>query len=239
MIVEGVCEAILIKGSIGRGEDDEYSDVDMYVVVSEEKMEAFLGKRVEYLEKYLPLLYVEHVNFVAEQIVAIYENGLHFDLYTVTEKSLPHTDQAKVIYDPGNKFINYEAEIRIVSKEELAAHFQECLYYFVEADGAFCRGNYPWAAYIMSSALANSAIILRYLFDKEHAYLGLKRINAVIPEEQFSWIVEASANFNEEGFRTANGFIVKILEYIIEHIELDVKDLFNLKFFQWIRTTQI
>jgi predicted nucleotidyltransferase len=235
LIEDGACEAILIKGSIGRGEDDEYSDVDMYVVVREEEMEVFLGKRVEYLERYLPLIYVEHVNFVAEQIVAIFEDGLHFDMYTVSEDTLPQTDQVKVVYDPKEKFKDYKAELRIMSKEELVGHFNEGLYYLVEADAAYRRGNYPWASYIMSSAIANSAIILRYLYDKEHAYLGLKRINEVIPKELFSWVVEASGNLNKEGFWVANDYIIKILDYIIENIDQDIKSLLNLNFLQWIR----
>lgn len=37
IIEDNICDAIIVKGSIGRGEDDEYSDVDMYAIVSEEK----------------------------------------------------------------------------------------------------------------------------------------------------------------------------------------------------------
>lgn len=46
IIADGLCEAILVKGSIGRGDDDEYSDVDMYVVVKNEILKSFLEKRI-------------------------------------------------------------------------------------------------------------------------------------------------------------------------------------------------
>lgn len=55
IIKDGLCEAILIKGSIGRGDDDEYSDVDMYVVVRNDQYENFLNKRIGYLTKYRPV----------------------------------------------------------------------------------------------------------------------------------------------------------------------------------------
>ncbi len=235
IITEGLCEAILVKGSIGRGDDDEYSDVDMYVVVKNDNFKSFLDKRIDYIENYLPVLYIEYVNFVAEQIVAIYDNGLHFDLYTVTEDTMPFTDKAKIIYDPYKKFADYHAESKIITNDELANYFNESLYHFIEADGAFCRKNYPWASHIMLNAIAESTILLRYLYDKEHAYLGLKKINEIIPEEQFSWVMYASANLNKEGFSTANDYIIKILDYVVENIKDDVKCLFNIKFFEWIK----
>ncbi len=235
IIADGLCEAILLKGSIGRGDDDEYSDVDMYVVVKKDCLESFLEKRMEYLESYLPVLYVEHVNFVAEQIVAIYDNGLHFDLYTVTEDTLPHTDKAKVIYDPNHKFDTYVGEYKIITKEQLAYNFNDALYYFVEADGAFCRKNYPWVSQILSISINASAILLRYLYDKEYAYLGLKKINEIIPEEQFNWLVLASDNLNKDGFTLANSYIIKILDFVVENIEEDIKCLLNLPFFEWMK----
>lgn len=235
IIKENICEAILVKGSIGRGDDDEFSDVDMYIVVKSEDMKAFLEKRMEYLQSYLPVIYVEHANFVAEQIIAIYDNGLHFDLYTVTEASMPHTDKAKVIYDPYNKFADYIPESKAITKEALANYFNDSLYYFVEAGGAYCRMNYPWAAQIMSSSIAGGAILLRHLYDKDYAYLGLKKINDIIPEEQFTWLKEASANLNKEGFSRALGYIIKILEFVVDNVDDEVKCLFNLKFFEWIK----
>ncbi|SHO48451.1 nucleotidyltransferase domain-containing protein [Anaerocolumna xylanovorans] len=235
IIKDGICEAILVKGSIGRGDDDEFSDVDMYIVVTNENRESFLERRLEYLGNYLPLIYAEQVNFVAEQIVAIYNNGLHFDLYTVTADTMPHTDKAKIIYDPSGKFADYAAELKTVTKEELADCFNDSLYNFVEADGAYRRMNYPWASRIMDNSIAESAKLLRYLYDKDYAYLGLKKINEVIPEEQFIWLTEASANLNKEGFSKANGYIIKILEFVIGNMEDDVKCLFNLKFFEWMK----
>ncbi|MDF2844873.1 MAG: polymerase beta domain protein region [Herbinix sp.] len=215
IIADGLCEAILLKGSIGRGDDDEYSDVDMYVVVKKDCLALFLEKRMEY--------------------VAIYDNGLHFDLYTVTEDTLPHTDKAKVIYDPNHKFDNYVGESKIITKEQLAYNFNDALYYFIEADGAFCRKNYPWASQILSSTINSSAILLRYLYDKEYAYLGLKKINEIVPDEQFSWLMLITDNLNKDGFTTANSYIIKILDFVVENIEEDIKCLFNLPFFEWMK----
>lgn len=75
VIEDNLCDAILLKGSIGRGDDDEYSDVDMYLIVSPEKWDAVLEKRTEYLSAYGEMIYLEDVNFGLPQKVAIYVNG--------------------------------------------------------------------------------------------------------------------------------------------------------------------
>lgn len=235
IIADGLCEAILVKGSIGRGDDDEFSDVDMYAVVKEEHLQTFLANRMEYLESYLPVLYASHVNFVAEQIVAIFNNGLHFDLYTVTANTLPHSDKARIIYDPADKFSSYEPEFRIISVEELVEYFNEAMYYFIEGDAAFRRGNYPWAQHIMSSTISYSAILLRYLYDKDYAYLGLKKINEIIPAEQFEWLCGAASGMNKESANKIMDCLIKILDYIIDNYPTEISEKFNLKFYYWIK----
>lgn len=235
IIEDGFCEAILVKGSIGRGDDDAYSDVDMYVVVSEEKRKAFLDKRLYYLSAYMEVVYSSNANFVAEQVIAIYEDGLHFDLYTVTFDTLPHRDKAKIIYDPSDLLKNYTPEMYRMTGDEIVALFNDALYYFVEADAAYCRKNYPWTACILQHALANASIAVRYLFDKDYAYLGLKKINEILPTEQYSLIEKASHNLNRDGFQTANSCIIKLLDYAAQNLAEELKPTLNYKFFNWTK----
>ncbi len=172
MIQDNLCNAILLKGSIGRGDDDAYSDVDMYAIISEENMSKFMNKRIDYLNTYKKIIFHESVNFVCDQIVAIYEDGLHFDLYTTTEKNFRHDGKIKIIYDKNDIYKDYIPNLNYITEAELVNHFTETLYCFTEANGAYNRKNYPWASRIMDGAIENCAVLLRYIFDKEHAYLG-------------------------------------------------------------------
>ncbi len=45
VIAEGLCDAIILKGSIGRGDDDEYSDVDLYLITKDENREKVMQQR--------------------------------------------------------------------------------------------------------------------------------------------------------------------------------------------------
>ena len=48
-MADGLVEAALLKGSFGRGDEDAFSDVDLYLVVSPEVREAVLARRRTYL----------------------------------------------------------------------------------------------------------------------------------------------------------------------------------------------
>ena len=51
-VADGLCEAVLLKGSIARGDADEFSDIDLYLVVSPQNRDAVLARREKYLSAY-------------------------------------------------------------------------------------------------------------------------------------------------------------------------------------------
>lgn len=71
---------------MGRGEHDAFSDVDLYVLVREEEKVAFLEDRLKHLQAYREIVFHEDIFIIAPQIIAVYDNLLHVDFYTVTEK---------------------------------------------------------------------------------------------------------------------------------------------------------
>lgn len=231
IIDTGLCEAILLKGSIGRGDDDAFSDIDMYVVTSPEHYDAFLSKRYECLLSYRDIVFSEENQFACLQMLAIYDNGLHIDLYTTTQEKMDHSDPIKVCYDPNHLFSDYSYVREPISQRELASHFNTILYSFVEADSAFRRKNYPWTARILDHALASATILLRSLVDPEYAFLGLKKINEVLPSDQYDLLVDAYANLHEGGFWHTNEILMQILALFLTETS-DTSGL-NLKFYAW------
>ena len=89
--------AAFLKGSLGSDAGDEYSDVDFYCLLDPAGLEPFLQRRREILERYRPILFWAEVNFVGPQVVAVYDDGLHIDLYAVTPDNLPTTGAMKVL----------------------------------------------------------------------------------------------------------------------------------------------
>lgn len=67
-VADGLCEAVVLKGSIGRGDADEFSDVDLYLVVSPQNRDVVLGRRNQYLAANGDVVFVEDVDFGLPQV---------------------------------------------------------------------------------------------------------------------------------------------------------------------------
>lgn len=85
-------EAVFLRGSIAREEHDEFSDIDMYCVVKEENIEAFLPNRKKHIETYMDTLFVDDIYIIAPQLLVVYEDLIHIDLFTVAPSEISNKD---------------------------------------------------------------------------------------------------------------------------------------------------
>ena len=235
IIDDGLCDAIILKRSIGRGDDDEFSDVDMYLIVSPEHMDTVLQRRCAYLSAYKEIVYLEDVNFGLPQKVAIYVDALHVDLYVARMEQIGHADPIRVWYDPKGLFSDYIYHRIDIADGEIAPYFSEVLYCFAEADSAYRRKNYAWAARILGNAIAEAAILLRYLYDKKYAFLGLKKINEIIPHDQYQLLETAYTHLGENGFQKSNECLIRVLEIFVSNAGDSLRNKLNMRLFDWIK----
>lgn len=184
-------KAVFLKGSIARKEDDEYSDVDMYCMTGEEDLPGFLVRRLDHLRAYGRLIYHSEVNFVGPQVVAVFEDGLHFDLYSVTPSSLKNTDEILVLYDPEQYLENYHPQDLALLPQEMARAIDEFSFTLLEYEAACLRGDDLWATRLSHHLAGRIGIILRGVSDPRRGRLGLKRIDIHLGSESRSELAEA------------------------------------------------
>lgn len=179
-------KAVFLKGSMGRGEEDEHSDVDLYVLVDEEDKEAFLKNRQRHLESYQPMIFYDDIFIIAPQIIAVYENLLHVDLFTVTEETLVHKDFFRVLYDPENLMDKHELHqnLRLSDKDFLYA-VDDVAFFFLQYKKAADRGNHLWAVKVAQDIGLNLAKILLQKYAPDRAQLGLKAVPHSLPSTRF------------------------------------------------------
>jgi hypothetical protein len=122
------------------------------------------------------------------------------------------------LYDADGRYAGHNGEPNGTVLYNTAASFQEVIYLIVEADSAYCRRNFPWAAYILSHGIKECGLLLRSLYDKQYPFLALKKINKMIPVEEYRLLKEASENLNEQGFPIAVRKMADILAVYIRHL---------------------
>ena len=235
ILKDGLVEALFLKGSIARGVDDEYSDVDMYAVVSDENRDKFLAKRIQYLEKYMPLIYWSESNFVGPQIVGVFENGLHFDLYMVMADGIPQTDDIKIIYDKNGLLEAYRSKPLALFPKEISEYINEFSFVLLEFETAYLRKDTMWAIRLFHAELGITSLCTRFVYDKNSSKLGLKGLYKVIPEDFYREFIDVLKNATPEGILIAMKKLLGLMDKVIEELSDDIKDSANMKFYEFMK----
>lgn len=175
-------QAIFLKGSMGRGEQDEHSDIDLYCLVNEEDKEEFLRSRIYHLESYKKLLFYDDIFIVAPQILAVYENLVHVDLFTVTESTYIEKDFLKVLYDPQLKMEKYKQTQNLnLSKQEFQDAVDDVAWFLFQYNKSSARGNDIWSVSMLHQVMTHLARVLLHRYNPERAQLGLKTLQISLP----------------------------------------------------------
>jgi predicted nucleotidyltransferase len=183
--------SVFLKGSMGRKEHDEHSDIDLYCLVKEGEEKEFLTRRLDHLKAYKDLIFHDDIFIIAPQIIAIYEDWLHIDLFTVTEKTFQEKDFFTVLYDPDNLLGKYiPTQNLTISKEQFKDNVLDAPWFLFQHQKAAARGNHTWAVEMLRHSMRNVITILLSRYAKERAVLGLKTINRDLPQEVQDRVVE-------------------------------------------------
>ncbi|UTR10744.1 nucleotidyltransferase domain-containing protein [Evansella sp. LMS18] len=189
LVKDHTVQAVFVKGSIGRGEDDEYSDIDLYCLVDDEDEKEFLANRLKHLEAYRKVLFHEDLFIIAPQIIAVYDNLLHVDLFTVTEKTFKEKDYFKVIYDPYGLLEKFQASQNLfLTQEEFDSHAYDVAWFLFQYRKAVQRDNDLWAVEMLRFLMPNLAKVLLHRYSPEHAQLGIKTLSKFLSGEKLNHI---------------------------------------------------
>ena len=234
-VADGLCEAVVLKGSIARGDVDEFSDIDLYLVASPQNRDAVLERREKYLAAYGDIVFIEDVDFGLPQKVAIFSSALHVDLYVAEPQQVGSLDPVVAVYDPANLFTDVTPTRADVTDEELCRHFSSVLYCLVEASSAYSRRNDVWAAKIMSDAIGELSVLMRSLYDRRYAFLGLKKINEVIPAEDYRLLEDVYASLGRGDFLGAAQTILSILDAFLANAGDGLAAKLDVRFLTWAK----
>lgn len=190
--VEKVCQslkrdeyvqAIFLKGSMGRNEYDQYSDVDLYCMVDKKNKKHFLPKRLEHIQAYRSVIFQDDIYIIAPQIIAIYDDLLHIDLFTVTKETFSEKDYFKVLYDPNQMLDEFvETQNLTLSEEELKDDIIDVAWFLFQYKKSTARGNDIWSVKMLTNVMQHLARVLLHRYNPERAQLGLKTIEKSLPE---------------------------------------------------------
>lgn len=177
--------SIFLKGSMGRNDHDAYSDIDLYCMVEEKEEQAFLKRRIDHLKAYKELIFTDDIFIIAPQIIGVYEDHLHIDLFTVTEATFQNKDYFTVLYDPDGIMDPFRTEGKLtLTKTALTEHMLDVSWFLFQYWKAAARGSAVWAVEMLRHVMRNLANVLLYKYEPDRSVLGLKALPTHLPEDK-------------------------------------------------------
>jgi len=174
--------AIFLKGSMGRNEHDQFSDVDLYCLVNRENQELFLQNRVKHLEAYRPIIFQDSIHIIAPQIIAVYDDLLHIDLFTVTLEDFPKKDFFKIIDDPDNLLESLtQTQGLTISYEQYRDDVIDTAWFLFQYKKSADRGNHIWSVRMLTNVIEHLSRVLLYKYKPARAQLGIKALHSSLP----------------------------------------------------------
>lgn len=173
-------EAVFLRGSIARDEHDAYSDIDMYCAVRD--VPSFLPSRINHLEAYQPLIFVDDIYIIAPQILGVFENMVHIDLFTVTFDEISKKDAIKILYDPLNRLSGLQMDTSLTLREEdFQADVDDTVWFIYQYKLSAKRQNDIWCVHLLHQVLTHFSKVLLHRYVPERANLGMKTLQDSLP----------------------------------------------------------
>ncbi|RSD28710.1 nucleotidyltransferase domain-containing protein [Mesobacillus subterraneus] len=230
LIQDSRVKAIFVKGSVGRGEHDEHSDLDLYCLVEDCELEGFLKDRIRHLESYNQLLFHDDIYIIAPQILAVYENMVHVDLFTVTPDTFVEKDYYKVIHDPQQRLIQYEPKQSLrLSAGEFQDAVDDVAWFLFQYRKASARSNDLWAVNLLNNVITNLSRVLLHRYRPERAQLGLKTLKTSLPEAILAEVKKIQEHTTPGKHQAAVVLLIELLKGQTEWIFKEVPDSDKIK----------
>lgn len=215
--------AIYLKGSMGRNEHDEHSDVDLYCLVDEENEKSFLENRVHHLQAYRPILFQDDIFIIAPQIIAVFDDLLHIDLFTVTPEKFTEKDYFKVLYDPEGLMDKFkDTQSLELTETEYRDDVMDVAWFLFQYKKAAARGNDIWSVKMLSYIMDHLARVLLYKYAPHRARLGLKTLSVSLPETVLGKVEDIfncmTATSHAEAAAQIGSLVEEEMEWMLERV---------------------
>lgn len=226
---------LYLKGSIARQEDDEFSDVDFYCYVPDDRYEEMLEFRDKIIQMYQPVLYKEYVDFGLNQVIVIFNDNVHLDFYVTSELPINGTDDILILYDKYNICKNYNRETRVDSTEEIVKYLNDAIYTLVEIDAAYNRNDKLWLTRLISQVTSYVSLVLCHVYNPYKPVLHMKGIYIDLPMEMKMIVDSVLSKMDGTNMKECIVNLVSLIEATVELMDKDVYNQLSTKYLAFAR----
>lgn len=207
---------VQIVGSLADG-GDAWSDLDLNVVCDHQSIQEVFDFCWQVANRYRPVLLIEEVFFDQRQIVVIYDNHLHVDLYIGLQKQIPKKNEG-------------------VLEAQWIEVFNNAIYTFHELDIALKRCDYLWAQRLASHILADISLVLCAKYAPDKPYLHLKNLQKHLPKSIAQELLLLHHEWGVGNYQHALQHTISFVAKCLYELPLEHQAKLRQKFFEYFAT---
>ena len=170
------------------------------------------------------------------QIVCIFENGLHLDLYTVSKEKIDNSGKIIVIYDPKGLLDNYEEQSSKLSNQEVGKIINGFSYTLYEFYNSYMRKDHLFS-FKLAFYLYDSYIqILRFFQDPEYSKIPCKGFLKKMSKDQSKELLEITKLLKIDTTLLSVKTLIIVFNNLIINLPITIAQEVNYDFFLYTKT---
>ena len=190
-----------------------------------------MSERLAHLQAYRSIIFYDDIFIIAPQIIAVFDDLLHIDLFTVTTEKFVGKDYFKVVYDPNHLLDNFMGKQGLMLTEiEYRDNVNDVGWFLFQYKKAAARGNDIWAVRMLTNVMDHVTRVLLYRYAPGRAQLGLKTIHHSMPKPILSEVDEIFEHITPRKHPMASYLISKLLSREFEWINVNLSQADQIKF---------
>ena len=227
--------ACYIGGSIGRKDDDNLSDIDLYCYFLTENYEDYGNNKLNVFEKYGVIIFHKDFN---DLDTVVYTDGIILNLHHVypnNEGMIKVDKNVKIIYNPYGIVLQEKTNSYRYDKEEIGTIIDKLSLDCLEFYRYFLKNDFPIMLRLASDIHYGYSCIKHFVSNPEYAKLGAKNIlKGMDPEERAKYI-EIIKNYSFSNLKQFVKMIVSDLAKVFGDFPVTLATSFNIDFFEFVR----
>jgi len=177
-------EGAYVVGSMADGTFDDYSDIDLYIVVKDERYTEAYQERFRFAEQIGDVLSTFEIEWPNCQLLgAIYRNYMEVDFcYTMLEKVEVFSDRYKILLDRTGRVRQtlVKKDFTVDARKELRTQTEFALYNLLHAVHMLKRGEY-WSSIKQIETLRRRIVVLMDLSLGKDIAEEYRRLESLFP----------------------------------------------------------
>jgi len=230
IIKDGLIDCCFLKGSLAFGLEDEHSTIDLYCIVPEHNKQAFLNKRLNYLESYKPLMHYFHL-YSQSHLVSYFDNGVQVNLHSITYDEIDRSGKLLIIYDPKKIMNDMQVNDLQFENDDVGFIVNEFTMNLLNIYKYFKRKDQLSAYFYAQKLLMSFSKMYRFYYEPERAKLGFKDYNPNEKEEEYKKLISLIKMIKIDNVLIGVKTITVAMQDLIVNLPITIASYVNFDFF--------